>query len=74
MYVLAEERTAGASNFSKVDSFTVVNMRVGYAVPALGKVGEVFVAVENLFDRDYAYRTNYPMPGTSAQLGVKMGF
>ncbi|MCO1623330.1 TonB-dependent receptor [Pseudomonas putida] len=74
MYVLAEERTAGASNFSKVDSFTVVNMRVGYAVPALGKVGEVFVAVENLFDRDYAYRTNYPMPGTSAQLGVKMSF
>jgi len=74
MYVLAEERTAGAANFSKVDSFTVVNLRVGHAVPALGKVGEVFVAVENLFDRDYAYRTGYPMPGTSAQLGVKMGF
>lgn len=34
----------------------------------------MFVAVENLFDRDYAYRTNYPMPGTSAQLGVKMSF
>jgi len=74
MYVLAEERTAGAANFSKVDSFTVVNLRVGHAVPALGKVGEVFVAVENLFDRNYAYRTGYPMPGTSAQLGVKMGF
>ncbi|MGO3562023.1 TonB-dependent receptor plug domain-containing protein [Pseudomonas helleri] len=74
MYVLAEERTAGAANFSKVDSFTVVNLRVGHAVPALGKVGEVFVAVENLFDRDYSYRTGYPMPGTSAQLGVKMGF
>jgi iron complex outermembrane receptor protein len=74
MYVLAEERTAGATNFAQVDSFTVMNLRVGHAVPALGKVGEVFVAVENLFDRDYAYRTNYPMPGTSAQLGVKMGF
>jgi iron complex outermembrane receptor protein len=74
MYVLAEERTAGAANYSKVDTFTVVNLRVGHAVPALGKVGEVFVAVENLFDRDYAYRTGYPMPGTSGQLGVKMGF
>lgn len=74
MYVLAEERTAGASNFSQVSSFTVVNLRVGHAVPALGKVGEVFVAVENLFDRDYAYRTGYPMPGTSAQLGLKLGF
>ena len=74
MYVLAEERTAGAANFAQVDSFTVVNLRVGHAVPALGKVGEVFVAVENLFDRNYEYRTGYPMPGTSAQLGVKMGF
>lgn len=74
MYVLAEERSAGASNFSRVSSFTVVNLRAGYALPALGKVGEVFVAVENLFDRDYAYRSNYPMPGTSAQLGLKMGF
>lgn len=74
MYVLAEERTAGAANYSKVDTFTVVNLRVGHAVPALGKVGEVFVAVENLFDRDYAYRTGYSMPGTSGQLGVKMGF
>jgi len=74
MYVLAEDRTAGSANSSTVDSFTVVNLRVGHALPALGKVGEVFVAVENLFDRDYAYRTGYPMPGTSAQLGVKMGF
>ncbi len=74
MYVLQQERTEGASNFEKVDAFTVVNLRVGHAVPALGEVGEVFVAVENLFDRDYAYRTGYPMPGTSAQLGVRMGF
>lgn len=74
MYVLQEERVNGASNTEQVDAFTVVNLRVGHAVPALGEVGEVFLAVENLFDRDYAYRTGYPMPGTSAQVGVKMGF
>lgn len=74
MYVLQQERTEGTSNFEEVDSFTVVNLRAGHAVPALGEVGEVFVAVENLFDRDYAYRAGYPMPGTSAQLGVRMGF
>ncbi|WAC45265.1 TonB-dependent receptor [Pseudomonas sp. SL4(2022)] len=74
MYVLQQERVEGASNFAQVDSFTVVNLRVGHAVPQFGDVGEVFVALENLFDRNYAYRTGYPMPGTSAQLGVKMGF
>lgn len=74
MYVLQEERVEGASNVEQVDGFTVVNLRVGHAVPQLGEVGEVFVAVENLFDRDYAYRTGYSMPSTSAQLGVKMGF
>lgn len=74
MYVLQEERVEGASNVEQVDGFTVVNLRVGHAVPQLGEVGEVFVAVENLFGRDYAYRTGYSMPSTSAQLGVKMGF
>ncbi|WP_225594726.1 TonB-dependent receptor plug domain-containing protein [Pseudomonas sp. PDM22] len=74
MYVLAEERSAGASNYEQVGGFTVVNMRIGHQVPAFGPDGEVFVALENLFDRDYAYRPGYPMPGTSAQLGVRMGF
>lgn len=74
MYVLQQERVEGASNFEQVDSFTVVNLRLGYALPELGEEGEVFLAVENLFDRDYAYRTGYPMPGTSAQVGVRMGF
>lgn len=66
MYVLQEERVDGDSNFEQVDSFTVLNLQVGHAMPKLGEVGEVFVTVENLIDRDCAYRTSYPMPGTSA--------
>ena len=31
---------------------------------------DVFLAVENLFDESYAYRPGYPMPGSSAQVGV----
>lgn len=73
MYVLQQARTEGSNNFEQVGSFTVVNLRVGHAIPQLGKAGEVFVAVENLFDREYAYRPGYTMPGTSAQLGVRMG-
>ena len=30
------------------------------------------VAIENLFDESYAYRPGYPMPGTSAQVGVTL--
>ena len=41
------------------------------ALPVLGPRGEVFVALENLGDRRYAYRPGYPMPGRSGQLGVR---
>ncbi|WP_411275694.1 hypothetical protein [Diaphorobacter sp. LI3] len=43
-------------------------------MPALGSKGEVFVALENIFDRDYAYRPGYPMPGRSAQVGLTASF
>jgi iron complex outermembrane receptor protein len=38
------------------------------------KKGEVFLAVENLFDRDYEYRPGYAMPGISGQLGLSASF
>ncbi|HTV01748.1 MAG TPA: TonB-dependent receptor [Luteitalea sp.] len=70
MTVLARSRTAGAPNTSRVDGFTVVNVRPSWVVPAWQQRAEVFVAVENLFDESYAYRPGYPMPGASAQVGV----
>ncbi|GAB0152902.1 TonB-dependent receptor [Marinobacterium sp. BA1] len=74
MYVLSQARTASSTNLAKVSSFTVANLRTSYRMPQLGPDGEVFLAIENLFDSDYAYRPGYPMPGTSAQIGVRMGF
>ena len=74
MYVLNRARAAGALNTAQVDSFPVLNGRVGYALPALGPRGEIFVAVENLFDRDYEFRPGYPMPGASAQAGINVSF
>ena len=64
----------GPPNSEKVGSFTVVNSRVSYAVPQLGKKGEVFVAVENLFDREYSYRPGYEMPGRWGQVGLSASF
>lgn len=71
---LNRSRFAGATNTDKVQSFTVVNARVSYPVPMLGKKGEVFVAAENLFDSKYAYRPGYPMPGIWGQVGVAASF
>jgi iron complex outermembrane receptor protein len=59
---------------SPVDSFTVANVRVAYPVPQLGNKGEVFLAVENLFDEKYEYVPGYTMPGISGQLGFVANF
>ncbi|WP_079214072.1 TonB-dependent receptor [Ventosimonas gracilis] len=71
---LNRPRAAGAQNTERVSSFTVANARIAYPVPALGDKGELFVAVENLFDRSYAYRPGYPMPGRWAQIGLTASF
>jgi iron complex outermembrane recepter protein len=73
MFVLSRDRTAGAANPEQVDGFTVVNLRPSYVLPALDGRGEVFVAIENLFDQAYAYRPGYPMPGPSVQAGFSIG-
>ncbi len=74
MYVLAQSRTIGALNGQMVPAFAVVNVRPSYVWPSRGRHAEVFVAIDNLFDTDYAYRPDYPMPGISAQVGISIGF
>jgi iron complex outermembrane receptor protein len=67
-------RNTGLSNTSRVDGFTVANMRASYPIPMLGKKGEIFAVVENLFNQQYAYRTGYPMPGTWGSVGLAASF
>jgi outer membrane receptor protein involved in Fe transport len=73
-WALNRARTADAANLEKVGSFVVVNARASYPIAALGKKGEVFVAVENLLDRDYSYQPGYPMPGIWGQFGLSASF
>jgi iron complex outermembrane receptor protein len=74
MMVLSQGRANGAANTDTVDGFTVANLRVARQLPWLGQRGEVFVSVENLFDKDYSFRPGYPMAGRSFQIGVHASF
>jgi len=74
IFALNRGRVAGAVNTDKIKSFTVVNARVSYPIPLLGKKGEAFLAVENLLDRDYQYIPGYPMPGRWGQIGLSASF
>lgn len=70
MFVLNKARSDGAPNTAHVGGFAVLNLRAAYALSALGPRGEVFIALENLGDRRYAYRPGYPMPGLTGQIGL----
>lgn len=74
VWALNRSRTAGGANTERVGSFAVANARLSYPMHTLGNKAEVFVALENLFDRSYAYRPGYPMPGRSAQVGLTASF
>ncbi len=74
VYALNRDRNTLNPNREKVDSFTVANARLSYPMPTLGKKGEVFVAVDNLFNTNYEYRPGYPMPGRMGQIGLAASF
>lgn len=74
MLTLNRGRSGGATNTESVSSFVVVNAKASYPIPFLGEKGEVFLAVENLLDRKYSYRSGYPMPGVWGQLGLSASF
>ncbi len=71
---LNRARAAGAVNNEKLAGFTVLNGRLAYPLQWQAKSAEIYLALDNLLNRDYAYRPGYPMPGRSAQLGVTLGF
>jgi outer membrane cobalamin receptor len=60
--------------YAQVNSFTVANVRLSYPTAQLGKKGEIFLAVENLFNTKYEYVPGYTMPGISGQIGLSASF
>jgi iron complex outermembrane receptor protein len=76
MFVSEQARRSGAENINSVDSYFLVNAKLGYlfAISAWDLKGEIFIAGENLTDADYEYLSGYPMPGINGMLGVSFVF
>lgn len=65
------------NTYIKLKDITLVNLRMSYAfrAPEMHLAdSEAFVAINNLFDADYAWRDGYPMPGLTAMVGVNLKF
>ena len=62
---------------AKLKDITLANIRLSRAIswPAVNNVGgEVYLAVNNLFDADYQWADGYPMPGVTAMVGLNIRF
>jgi outer membrane cobalamin receptor len=70
----SQTRIANSVNSDSLHSFTLWNARVAYHFLWAQRDATLFVAAENLFDRDYAYRPGYPMPGIGGTVGFTIGF
>ncbi len=72
MYSLTQDRGTFAPN--QVGAFTVANAKVAYPTASLGKGGEIYLAINNLFGANYEYNAGYPMPGRNFRIGLVAGF
>jgi iron complex outermembrane receptor protein len=61
----------------KMGDINLVNMRLSVDFsyePLRISEAQLFLAVDNVFDKDYAYDDRYPMPGTTFMLGAEFTF
>lgn len=72
MYSLTQDR--GTFSPNEVGSLTVANTRISRSLAVLGKKGEVYAAVNNLFDAHYQYNAGYPMAGRNFRIGLIASF
>ena len=72
VWVFVGDRFADPANTQKVGSYDVVNLLLTQRYSLLH--GEVFVVVNNLFDRHFAFWPGYPEPGREVEAGVLYRF
>lgn len=69
MYSTSQDRKSTYTP-TYVEGFTVANIRLARQLETLGKNSEMYLMVNNLFDKSYAYTTGYTMPGRNARIGL----
>lgn len=65
------------SGSTKLKDFLLVNLKLSRKIQCpqgFSKNGEIYLTINNLLNRDYSWESGYPMPGTTAFVGVKFGF
>ena len=66
----------GGTSIAEVGGFFLLNGKISrdFRMLSHGLRGEIFLAGENLADRSYAYKKDYPMPGITGMVGVNLKF
>ena len=74
----ANNRSAnyGGSSIAAVSAYFLVNAKLGweFSVKTLNTKGEIYIAGENLTNESYAFKKDYPMPGTTGMVGLNLKF
>lgn len=75
-HVDSQARREGDTNNSTVGDYFLLNAKLSYDLPGpRDRVNcRLFVAAENLTDRDYEYKAGYPMPGANLMAGMTLTF
>lgn len=75
MYAYSVRSSADAENLTALKRGVLVNTRLAVPLESFTpQKGEVFVALENLLNSDYAYYPGYPMDGIMAYIGCRFKF
>jgi outer membrane cobalamin receptor len=62
--------TRSPQDLSRVNSYSLVNLRSGYLKRVQDVMCEFYIGVENIVDEIYEYRPGYPMPGRTFVAGI----
>ncbi len=75
MYAYSVRSSSAAANLTELKRGVLLNTRLSMPLESFTpQEGEVFVALENLLDRNYEYYPGYPMNGIMAYIGCRFKF
>ncbi len=74
-FVTSRGRRENTVNTDEVDSWFLLNGKISFDFKVSDAMnGQIYLAGENLTDTDYEQKKDYPMPGISGMMGVKLTF